>query len=229
MQAVCDSLVMISTDSTMHMFKEPVLWNQTNQITAGKITVFSKAGVIHRAELDDFPILSQAVDTTKSWYNQVRGKFMEGFFNNNALTQLDVNGNSEAIYYRGENGIVDGIMNTASANMELYFEQNQITIMKWFNSIDTGTYPLDRMTGEVKTKLEDFEWLAYRRPKSKEEIFNRLIRASQRLEKESIPKPLFDITSGIDYQKQVLIEAGEWSDRNELITIDKQTLENSDL
>ncbi|MFR8223747.1 MAG: hypothetical protein ACLU9X_03365 [Alistipes shahii] len=32
-QAVCDSMTAISTDSTIHLYINPVLWNQGNQIT----------------------------------------------------------------------------------------------------------------------------------------------------------------------------------------------------
>lgn len=229
MQAVCDSLVMISTDSTMHMFNRPIVWNEGNQITAEKITIFSKNSQLYRAELDNFPILAQAIDTTKGMYNQIRGKFMEAFFKDNKLYELDVNGNSQAIYYRGENGVVDGIMNTASANMEIYFEDNKIAIMKWFQTIDTGTYPLDKVTSAVNTMLDGFSWQIDRRPKTKESVFNREIRPSQRVEMIAIEEPLFSITEKIDSDKVKFTEEGIWSDRNELITIDKESLRNDDL
>lgn len=229
MQAICDSMVMISTDSTLHMYNNPIVWNGLNQVTAEKITVFSKDGQLYRSELDNFPIMAQAIDTLKGQYNQIKGKFMEAFFKDNNLHELDVIGNSEAIYYREEEGEIDAIMNTLAANMEIVFEQNQISLMKWFTMVDTGTYPLDMVTPEVKTMLEGFSWQMDKRPKNKNSIFTRTIRESIREKASAIPQPLFSITEGIDNEKLKYTEDGTWRDRDEIITLDKESLKNDDL
>ena len=41
-QTVCDSMVAISTDSTIHLYIEPVLWNQSNQITSEVMDIYTK-------------------------------------------------------------------------------------------------------------------------------------------------------------------------------------------
>ena len=40
-QAVCDSLVSNSTDSIIHLYIEPVMWNNGNQIAAEQVDVFT--------------------------------------------------------------------------------------------------------------------------------------------------------------------------------------------
>lgn len=48
-QAVCDSLVAFSADSTIHMYVDPVLWSEQNQITSQVVDIFTKNQTIDKA------------------------------------------------------------------------------------------------------------------------------------------------------------------------------------
>ena len=54
-QTVCDSIVAISTDSTIHLYIDPVLWNQSNQITSDVMDIFTERQQIKRAEFIGSP------------------------------------------------------------------------------------------------------------------------------------------------------------------------------
>ena len=41
-QAVCDSLVAVSTDSMILLYIDPVLWNQDNQITSDVMKIYTE-------------------------------------------------------------------------------------------------------------------------------------------------------------------------------------------
>lgn len=96
-QTVCDSIVAISTDSTIHLYIDPVLWNQSNQITSDVMDIFTERQQIKRAEFIGSPMMASQLDTTH--YNQVAGKTMTAYFYNNQIYRNDVNGNAQTIYY----------------------------------------------------------------------------------------------------------------------------------
>lgn len=41
-QSVCDSMTSISTDSTIHLYINPVLWNQSNQVTSDVMDIYTE-------------------------------------------------------------------------------------------------------------------------------------------------------------------------------------------
>ena len=96
-QAVCDSMTAISTDSTIHLYINPVLWNQGNQITSDVIDVYTERQQLARAECVGSPIMSSQLDTLH--YNQVAGKEMTAWFRDNEIYRNDVNGNVQTIYF----------------------------------------------------------------------------------------------------------------------------------
>ena len=62
-QAVCDSMTAISTDSTIHLYINPVLWNQGNQITSDVMDIFTENQQITRAEFIGTPMMVSQLDT----------------------------------------------------------------------------------------------------------------------------------------------------------------------
>ena len=96
-QTVCDSMTAISTDSTIHLYIDPVLWNENNQITSDVMDIFTENQQLTRAEFIGSPMMVSQLDTTH--YNQVAGKTMTAYFYNNQIYRNDVNGNAQTIYY----------------------------------------------------------------------------------------------------------------------------------
>ena len=107
-QAVCDSMTAISTDSTIHLYINPVLWNQGNQITSDVMDIFTENQQITRAEFIGTPMMVSQLDTVH--YNQVAGKQMTAWFRDNQIYRNDVNGNGRHrerrlfVLYRGQTG-----------------------------------------------------------------------------------------------------------------------------
>ena len=67
-QSVCDSLVAVSRDSTIHLYIDPVLWNQNSQITSDVMDIFTANSQIVRAEFVTLDrVLSWIRCTTTRW------------------------------------------------------------------------------------------------------------------------------------------------------------------
>ena len=216
-QTVCDSLVAISTDSTIHLYIDPVLWNQNNQITSDVMDIFTANQQIVKADFVGSPMMVSELDTLH--YNQVKGKEMTAFFRDNQIYRNDVNGNAQTIYYM-EDGeppeiVMMGVIESGS--ITFYIEDKQVDAITYRGNPTYKFYPMDKIPADEPTFLKDFKWEGKRRP-SQAEVFDRTIRPSVRAEKSRLRKPDFPIVKSIEEHKKLLIEQRRWSDRDDVVT-----------
>ena len=171
LQGKCDSLVYSFNDSTITMIGRPALWTQANQLTANQITIYSSGQKIDSLFLDNASFIISVDKHDLSKYNQIKGKTMTGYFKENELYQIDVEGNSETIYFvREEDGGLIGINKAVSSSMKIMITDRQIGEIYYFEQPDATLYPEKEYPVE-ELKLKDFKWLGKERPKSKYEIF----------------------------------------------------------
>ena len=221
-QAVCDSLTARSLDSTAHLYLKPVLWNETNQITSEVMDIYTANGQIEHAEFVGTPMMASQFDTV--YYDQIRGKEMFAYFADNDLYRVDVNGNVQTIFFQ-KDGMPQQVVMMAvieSGDATFYIEERQLAKIVYRTNPVWPIYPIDRIPADVSMYLEGFKWEGERRP-TRNEIFNRTERPSQREENEQQPLPEFPIRQFIDAQRERYVKAGVWADRNE--EVDIQTVE----
>lgn len=224
-QVVCDSIVGISTDSTLHLYIEPVLWNENNQITSDSVTAFTERQQIVRAEFFGDPIMSSQLDTV--YYNQIKGKKMVAHFRENQIYRNDVVGNAQTIYYMtdGEPPVVTTMGVIESGDLSFYFEDKELVQMTWRANPDYKFYPVFpdfQVPEDQSLYLKGFHWEGARRP-TKSEVFDRTIRPSERAVRSQLAQPDFPIMQRIEAYKQELIDSRRWVDR--LDPVDRQTVE----
>lgn len=216
-QSVCDSLTAISRDSTIHLYIDPILWNQENQITSDVMDIFIKNQQIVRAEFIGQPMMVSQLDTMH--YNQVAGKEMTAFFNNNKIFRNDVNGSAQTIYYIQEDGLpeVKGMMVMDSGNISFYIdENNKIQTITYRIDPTWTTYPMSKIPPEQDPYLKNFKWQAARRP-TRDDVFDRTIRPSEREARSRLPYPDFPIAERLDRDRKRFGESG-WADRDDVVT-----------
>ena len=216
-QTVCDSLTMTTIDSVINMYKSPVMWNGSNQISSEKMHIHTSNGELVKAQFDGKPMMVAEIDTAH--YNQVAGKEMVSLFRNNEVYRNDVNGNVQTIYYMQEdNSPVITLMTYIEAgDMTSYIEKQQVVSITYRGNPVYTFYPMDKIPATQPKKLEGFKWEANRRP-TQDSVFNRTIRPSQRDEKRSLRKPLFPINALLQQRKNDYSRRREWSDRTDTLT-----------
>lgn len=221
-QAVCDSMTAISTDSTIHLYIDPVLWNQSNQITSDVMDIFTENQQVTRAEFIGSPMMVSQLDTTH--YNQVAGKQMTAWFRDNEIYRNDVNGNAQTIYYMqdGEPPQITGVGFIGSGDCSFYIEGQQVVTIVYRKDPDWNIYPMDKIPADRELFLKDFKWEGARRP-TQRTVFDRAIRPSQREAKSQLPHPDFPLLKALEERKKRLIEARRWADRND--QVDAATVE----
>ena len=215
-QSVCDSLVAISTDSTIHLYIDPVLWNQNNQITSDVMDVYTAGRQLVKADFIGTPMMASELDTAH--YNQVTGKAMTAFFRDNQIYRNDVNGNAQTIYYMEDGEPPEIVMMgvVESGSITFYIEEKQVAGITYRGNPAYKFYPIDKVPADEPTELKGFRWEGARRP-AKTEVFDREIRPSERGMRSELPKPDFPIAHRIEEHKRRLIEERRWADRDDVL------------
>ncbi|MDR2912234.1 MAG: hypothetical protein LBV38_02880 [Alistipes sp.] len=225
MQAVCDSMVGFSADSTVHMYTDPILWHGENQVTGDSITLFMAGGEIDHAEFFGDPIMgSQVGGTTSRQFNQVKGRTMTSWFSGGELRRHDTRENAQSLYYmQEEERTADGgtVMSlplafiVASAdNMSFLFEADSLRYIVMRQQVEDKTYPMTQIPGTQPTMLSGFVWRVERRP-ALGDVFDRRVRPSERTFHEELPGPEFPIAARIDRRREYLIQNLMWGDRTD--------------
>lgn len=169
LQGYTDSLTYSVIDSVIYMIGNPVLWADENQLKADTITLFMKNQQFHMIYLDNMAFISNKLDLVR--FNQVKGKNMIGYFENNQLYKIDVKGNAESLYFIEENNKdLIGVNKTESAYMTLLLENNEFTTITVSGTPKAIMFPWDKMKDEEKL-LQNFIWLSNLRPLASEDIF----------------------------------------------------------
>jgi len=177
LQGTCDSLVYNYRDSTIRLFRNPVLWSGLNQLTADSITIQTANSEISRMYLTNSAFIASNSDSSE-WgpvdslrFNQIRGKNMTGFFYDNKLNRINVEGNGQTIYYSKNKNKKDFAVNRADcSDLVILVKENKITRITLLNDPDGTLYPIKELSPK-DLRLKGFTWKADLRPKTREDIF----------------------------------------------------------
>lgn len=178
LQGVCDSMVFPVVDSTVYLFGAPIVWASGNQLTGTDINMHLRNNQVDQFRLNNKAMIINQVDSTlykilpdqDTMYNQIKGRDMVGFVNNNELRQVYVNGNGEVIYYPDDKGVIIGLNKTISSNIKIFLEQKKVKEIVFVNKPEGQLNPLF-MVEEQDRYLKDFEWHIGKKPMTKEDIF----------------------------------------------------------
>jgi len=170
MQGKCDSLAYNMADSTIRLYLEPVIWSGKNQLTADSINL-----AIVNNRLDSLIMYNTAFivsrDSTDS-YNQIRGRNMVGYFKDNELVKIKVDGNAQTVYFvREDDGFLMGINVAESSGMFIRLEESDVKSINYLLQAKEIMYPETELPGDMK-RLKGFNWQEIYRPKSKYDVFN---------------------------------------------------------
>lgn len=169
MQAKCDSLSYNLQDSTIKLFKNPIIWSDKFQITADSINLLVSSGKIKKMFLKQNPMIISKEDSLN--YNQIKGKIMTGFFKENKLHKIVVIGNGQTIFLaQNDNKENIGINTTDCSDITLFFKENELDGISFHTKPAAIMHPMDKIAEKDKI-LKGFLWRGDEQPKSKADIF----------------------------------------------------------
>ena len=169
LQAKCDSMAYSFQDSVIRLYFEPMIWSDENQMTADSIALFTKNMNPDRLELYNSAFVVSQVDSLR--FDQLKGRNLTGYFNDNELTKIFINGNGETIYFLVEGDALIGVNKATSSTIEILFEDGEIKDIFQYEPGGNIDPPLD--TDDPSFRLSGFGWFDDQRPKSVEDIFKK--------------------------------------------------------
>lgn len=170
LQGVCDSLVFNTKDSCLTMYRDPILWNEGQQLLGEEIKVYMNDSTIDWAHIINQALTVEQKDSIH--FNQISGKEIKAYFAEGEARKVDVIGNVLVVYYPQEQDSTMIGMNTSETSLlNMYLKDRKMERMVMSPKSNGTLYPMNQIPPD-KMKLPTFSWFDYVRPLSKEDIFN---------------------------------------------------------
>eukprot|EP01037_Dinobryon_pediforme_P009025 gene9025-9105_t len=195
LQAKADSMFYNTVDSTMRCFVHPMMWTEGSQLSGDTIHLQMK----HK-KLDNMLMFPNAfiVNTEKkdsTHFNQVAGKRMRGYFKDDKLYRMFIEGNAESIYFSRDSvkNTITGMQRSLSSRIRTDFKNSKVTTLVFYTKPENKYGPLNKFK-EDDMILKGFIWKPKDRPVSKESIIpsynKKVVPAKKPADKTKGGKPL---------------------------------------
>lgn len=168
-QSMCDSLVYNLLDSVFEMHTNPVMWSDSNQLTADYIEIQT-----YKNEVDEIDMIQNAFIISQSdsvRFNQIFGDEMTAYIDDKKVSEVDVKGNGKSVYFiRDDDNKLIGVNFIDCKNMDIYLKDNKLDKI-WFYEKPKGKIHPPLTLTQSETTLSGFKWEEQNRPLKKEDIF----------------------------------------------------------
>jgi lipopolysaccharide export system protein LptA len=169
LQGKSDSAFYSTSDSTIRLYVNPIVWTQGSQLSGDTINLQMKNKKFDNMESfpNAFVVNIEKADSTH--FNQSAGKKMRGFFKNSKLERLFIDGNAETIYFSRDSGKISGMQRSLSSRIRINFKDGKVTNLVFLSKPEHRYGPLEKFTEDDKI-LKGFIWKPKERPVSKEAV-----------------------------------------------------------
>lgn len=168
LQGVADSVYYSTKDSIFRFYRNPVLWANSTQLSGDTIHLYTKNQTADKIYLTQNSLIVKEVD--EDLYDQIKGNFITGYFKNQNLDWMHVDGNAESIYYvQDDDGSIISVNKTLSGVINMYFLEGQLHHVNFIKDPEGTMYPFGQRPID-QMKLPNFKWDIKRRPRSKYEL-----------------------------------------------------------
>jgi lipopolysaccharide export system protein LptA len=179
LQGVADSLAYIAPDSTIHFYRNPVLWTAENQMTADSIRI-----LLRQKKIDKIYLVANSFVVSQDSllnFNQIKGRKMTAHFDGKTIHHVVVEGNGESIYFALEEKKekVDSIETKSTetmglnkiicSNMRINFKKGKVNDISFYVKPDASFIPPHEWQ-DGGQKLRGFIWRGPERPKREDVV-----------------------------------------------------------
>jgi len=171
-QAVSDSLFYATTDSIFQLYDNPVAWSRNSQATGDTLFIYTENKKPKRIAMFENACMAEEIDEQLVFYNQVKARIINSYFENGELNRVEANGTAESIYYaQDDDSAYVGMNRTEADKIKMYFNQKAAEKISFIRAVKGVTYPIRQLPQDQKV-FNEFNWQGKRRPRSKYELFN---------------------------------------------------------
>ena len=188
-QAVADSMLYTTVDSSLTLFSDPIIWNEGTQVLGEKIVIFMNDSTVDWVDIIGQALFVQQIDTVH--YNQIAGREMKAWFKDGQIERTNVSGNVECVYYAQEaDSTMIGMNTTVASNLTTYFKDGTVDRIYIQGKSNGVMYPMSQLE-EKKMYLASFNWFDRIRPIDRDDVFYwRGKRQDEQLKHSAMGKPV---------------------------------------
>lgn len=172
LQGACDTLIYSEADSLISLFRAPILWSGTDQITGDHIRITLRDGKAHKLFVEQNAFLVSQVDTVR--FDQVTGTDMTGNFGDDGLRTLFVEGNARTVYFAKEtkDGMesIMGVNRADCSRIRVQLLDGKVDTVTFLDRPDAILYPLENVPPD-ELRMQGTEWRSEERPQDRAGIF----------------------------------------------------------
>ena len=175
-QAVCDSMMLCSKDSSLTMYGDPIVWNVSRQLLGDSIKVLMSDSTIREANIMSRALsIEQMTDhqhPDRTYYNQVASKVMNAFFEQGKVRMSEAVGNVMTVYYPVEERDTSliGLVYLETDTMRMFITPERQLEKIWASKSEGTLYPMTQIPPGAD-RLPNFGWYDYLRPVDKDDIY----------------------------------------------------------
>jgi hypothetical protein len=169
LQAVCDSMFYSGVDSVFRLFQNPVTWANGTQVTGDTMYLFTMNKKPQRIRVFENGMVINK--TAESYFNQLKGNTINGYFIDGNIDYMRAKGSAESIYYiQDEDSAYSGVNRSTADIIDIYFRNKELSRVVFRSDVNGTLYPF-RQVNHQEMRVRAFQWLEIRRPKTKFELF----------------------------------------------------------
>ncbi len=167
-QAVCDSMVFDGRDSCLTMYRDPIIWQEGQQVLGEVIKAWT-----NDSTLDSVYVINQALSVERLdslHYNQIASNEMHTYFENGEPRLNVADKNVYVNYYPfDDDSLMMGMNHLETSLMRMYMNNRKVDRITT-PAADGTMYPLPMIPSDMRF-LSNFAWFDYIRPLNKDDIF----------------------------------------------------------
>lgn len=175
-QAKSDSLDYNLKSGKMYLYYEPIIWSHNSELKSDSMEILFRDTIIDKVNLYNHATVIMEIDSGK-YYNQICGKTIHSFFQNNELIRTDVNGNAKTIFFpenteKTDSAIVVkrlGMNRLYASDLKVYLDSGEVKGITYFDKPDGKFFPMNQIDPEEQF-LKEFIWKKALRPKTWKEL-----------------------------------------------------------
>jgi lipopolysaccharide export system protein LptA len=174
MSGKADSIHSEQKTGIVQLITNPVIWNGVNQMTGDSIRILSN---VKTEKLDSLKVLNNAFiisldSISKTGYNQAKGVNLYGKFKENELRIVDLDKNTEVIYYMyNSDDELIGINKTIASAIRITMANNDVEELTFKTQPEGDIFPEKELPLEER-KLKGFIWRGDEQILTKDDIFD---------------------------------------------------------
>ncbi len=169
MSGIADSMLYLMYDSTFRFYTAPYLWTDSTQMNGDSLHIQIKNQKIHRLYVFNNTAIGGIV-LEEYFYNQIVGDKITGYFHEDTLRNLMVNGNAESIYFITDNvKRFVGANKGESASIAVRFKNNNINQVVFIEEPKATFLPMNTINPKT-INFPNFAWMMQYKPITFEDL-----------------------------------------------------------